>query len=68
MMTTKGNGRDCPLVEDLTVFFMIFSDGAGGCFGESKREAEWLYCLIVAEAKGREHYECITQRIALKRE
>lgn len=56
----KGNGRNGLLVEDLIVLFIIFSDGAGGCFEESTRETERLYCLIVAEAKGREHCKCIS--------
>jgi hypothetical protein len=67
-MMMKGNGRNCLLVEDLIVLFIIFSDGAGGCFGKSKREAEWLYCLIVAEAEAFKQSECTTQQVALKRE
>ena len=49
------------------MLFNIFSDGAGGCFGESTRETKRLYCLIVAETKGREHCKCITQQVAQKR-
>lgn len=64
----KGNGCNGILLEDLIVLFIIFSDGAGNYFGKSKRKAEWLYCLIVAEGKGCEHCECTTQQVALKRE
>ena len=64
----RGNGCDGLLVEGLIVLFIIFSDGAGGCFGESTRETERLYCLIVAEGKGCEHCKCTTQQVALKRE
>jgi len=55
----KGNGRNGLLV-DLIVLFIFFSDGAGGCFGKGKSEAEWLYCLIVAEAEAFRQPECTT--------
>lgn len=58
-----------PWMVSSIVLFNIFSDGAGGCFGKSKSDAEWLYRSIDAEAEAVQHSKCtIQQQVALKRE
>lgn len=68
---TKESGRNGLVVAlrgDPIVPFNIFSDGAGGCLGESKSDAERLHHSSVAEVEACKQPECIIQQAALVRE